>query len=51
MSTTIRFCWLCDEALLPVGETHCADVHYETGRTLWFCGPAHHAEYAELKAL
>lgn len=47
--TAVRYCWLCDK---PVEQrTGRADVHYETGRAVFFCSPCHWDEYRWLRAL
>lgn len=43
----VHFCWLC-QAECP---TLITDVHYETGRILFFCTQEHRTHYQELKNL
>jgi hypothetical protein len=46
--STVHYCWLCDQ---PVSPTACRDRHYETERPVFFCSPAHWAEYRTLASL
>lgn len=47
-SMTVYFCWVCEH---PVELLVYTDKHYETGVTVSFCSPEHHAFYKELKDL
>lgn len=50
--SAVRFCWLCEQ---PVPEDEGmpppVDVHYETGRMIYFCGDEHWWMYANLASM
>lgn len=47
-SVAVYYCWVCGA---QVDDDAYTDVHYETGRTLYFCCRGHQRQYEELKKL